>query len=184
MKFIDRFILILFSIIMFVLSIITASIVFGWIDLSNLTPYLENALSTEPSSNIILVVSIIFILFALKAIFFGGKDERATKDGILMENDNGRLLISRDTLENLVVNIVKGFDGTENVVAKVGLDKENNLRVYITLYVHPNIVIKDLTASIQNRVKEAIKKTSDLETKAVNVRVRNITPPVENNVEG
>ena len=184
MKFIDRFILILFSIIMFVLSIITASIVFGWIDLSNLTPYLENTLSTEPSSNIILVVSIIFILFALKAIFFGGKDERATKDGILMENDNGRLLISRDTLENLVVNIVKGFDGTENVVAKVGLDKENNLRVYITLYVHPNIVIKDLTASIQNRVKEAIKKTSDLETKAVNVRVRNITPPVENNVEG
>ena len=64
------------------------------------------------------------------------------------------------------------------------LDKENNLRVYVTLYVHPNIVIKDLTASIQNRVKEAIKKTSDLETKAVNVRVRNITPTIENKVEG
>jgi len=99
-----------------------------------------------------------------------------------MENDNGRLLISKDTLENLVVNIVNGFDGTENVVAKVGLDKENNLRVYVTLYVHPNIVIKDLTASIQNRVKEAIKKTSDLETKSVNVRVRNITPTIENKV--
>lgn len=184
MKILDRIILIIFSIIMFILSIITASIIFGWIDLSNLTPYLEDALLTEPSSNIILVISIIFILLALKAIFFGGKDERATKEGILMENDNGRLLISKDTLENLVVNIVKGFDGTENVVAKVGLDKENNLRVYITLYVHPNIVIKDLTASIQNRVKEAIKKTSDLETKAVNVRVRNITPTVENKVKG
>ena len=109
-----------------------------------------------------------------------------TKKGIMYGewNDNGRLLISKDTLENLVVNIVNGFDGTENVVAKVGLDKENNLRVYVTLYVHPNIVIKDLTASIQNRVKEAIKKTSDLETKAVNVRVRNITPTIENKVEG
>ena len=52
-----------------------------------------------------------------------------------MENDNGRLLISKDTLENLVINIVRGFDGTENVVAKVGLDKENNLKVYITLYI-------------------------------------------------
>ena len=60
----------------------------------------------------------------------------------------------------------------------------NNLKVYITLYVHPNIVIKDLTASIQNRVKEAIKKTSDLETKAVNVKIRNITPKTENTVEG
>ena len=173
MKFLDRFILVVFSIIMFVLSVITASVIFGWIELENLMPYLESALS-----------SIVFILLALKAIFFGGKDERATKDGILMENDNGRLLISKDTLENLVVNIVNGFDGTENVVAKVGLDKENNLRVYVTLYVHPNIVIKDLTASIQNRVKEAIKKTSDLETKAVNVRVRNITPTIENKVEG
>ena len=156
MKFLDRFILVVFSIIMFVLSVITASVIFGWIELENLMPYLESALSTEPTSNIILGVSIVFILLALKAIFFGGKDERATKDGILMENDNGRLLISKDTLENLVV----------------------------TLYVHPNIVIKDLTASIQNRVKEAIKKTSDLETKSVNVRVRNITPTIENKVEG
>lgn len=184
MKFLDRFILVIFSILVFILSVITASIIFGWIELENLTPYLATGLSTEPTSNIILGVSILFILLALKAIFFGGKDERATKEGILMENYNGRLLISKDTLENLVVNIVNGFEGTENVIAKVGLDKENNLMVYVTLYVHPNIVIKDLTASIQNRVKEAIKKTSDLETKAVNVRVRNITPTVEKNVEG
>ena len=184
MKFLDKFILVIFSILMFVLAVVTSSIIFGWLELENLVPYIETGLSTEPYSNIILGVSIVVILLALKAIFFSGKDERATKDGVLMENDNARLLISKDTLENLVINIVRGFDGTENVVAKVGLDKENNLKVYITLYVHPNIVIKDLTASIQNRVKEAIKKTSDLETKAVNVKIRNITPKTENTVEG
>ena len=184
MKFLDKFILVIFSILMFVLAVVTSSIIFGWLELENLVPYIETGLSTEPYSNIILGVSIVVILLALKAIFFSGKDERATKDGVLMENDNRRLLISKDTLENLVINIVRGFDGTENVVAKVGLDKENNLKVYITLYVHPNIVIKDLTASIQNRVKEAIKKTSDLETKAVNVKIRNITPKTENTVEG
>lgn len=184
MKFLDKFILVIFSILMFVLAVVTSSIIFGWLELENLVPYIETGLITEPYSNIILGVSIVVILLALKAIFFSGKDERATKDGVLMENDNGRLLISKDTLENLVINIVRGFDGTENVVAKVGLDKENNLKVYITLYVHPNIVIKDLTASIQNRVKEAIKKTSDLETKAVNVKIRNITPKTENTVEG
>ena len=184
MKFLVKFILVIFSILMFVLAVVTSSIIFGWLELENLVPYIETGLSKEPYSNIILGVSIVVILLALKAIFFSGKDERATKDGVLMENDNGRLLISKDTLENLVINIVRGFDGTENVVAKVGLDKENNLKVYITLYVHPNIVIKDLTASIQNRVKEAIKKTSDLETKAVNVKIRNITPKTENTVEG
>ena len=57
MKFLDRFILVVFSIIMFVLSVITASVIFGWIELENLMPYLESALSTEPTSNIILGVS-------------------------------------------------------------------------------------------------------------------------------
>ena len=56
MKFLDRFILVIFSIIMFVLSVITASVIFGWIELENLMPYLESALSTEPTSNIILGV--------------------------------------------------------------------------------------------------------------------------------
>ena len=46
MKFLDRFILVVFSIIMFVLSVITASVIFGWIELENLMPYLESALST------------------------------------------------------------------------------------------------------------------------------------------
>ena len=106
MKFLDKFILVIFSILMFILAVVTSSIIFGWLEVENLVPYIEAGLSTEPYSNIILGVSIIVILLALKAIFFSGKDERATKDGVLMENDNGRLLISKDTLENLVVILI------------------------------------------------------------------------------
>ena len=176
MKFLDRFILVIYSIVMFLLSVLTAVLLFRWLDIETVHTFVDEILFTEPYSSIVLGVVIVVILLSIKALFFKGKDERATKDGVLLQNDNGKLLISKDTLENLVINIARGFEGTENVVAKVGLDKENNLMVYVTLYVHPNVVIKDLTANIQNRIKDAIKKTSDLETKDVNVRIRNITP--------
>ena len=51
MKFLDRFILVVFSIIMFVLSVITASVIFGWIELENLMPYLESVYTTSIKSN-------------------------------------------------------------------------------------------------------------------------------------
>ena len=52
----------------------------------------------------------------------------------------------------------------------------------VTLYVHPNAIIKDLSANIQTRIKEAIKSTSDLEVHEVNIRIRNIVPENQGNV--
>ena len=75
----------------------------------------------------------------------------------------------------MIASVAKGFDGAENVNSKVYVDKENNLSVYVTLFVHPDAVIKDLSNNLQNKIKEAVKKTSDLDVKEVNIKVRNIT---------
>ena len=52
----------------------------------------------------------------------------------------------------------------------------NNVSVYITLFVYPDAIIKDLTVSLQKDVKDAIKKSLDLDVKDVNVKIKNITP--------
>ena len=178
MKVLEKIALALFSAIILILSVITCLLIFGWLNLSTVNMIIYNMINNPTASNIILAISVAFILLAIKCIFFdsSSKDGTGSKEGILLENDNGKLLISKDTLENLVNGIAKGFEGTENVTTRVVLDKENNLRVYVTLYVHENAVIKDLSANLQQRIKEAIKKTSDLEVKEVNIRVRNITP--------
>ena len=191
MKFLDRFILVIFSIIMFVLSVITASVIFGWIELENLMPYLESALSTEPTSNIILVVSIGFILLALKAIFFGGKDERATKDGILMENDNGRLLISKDTLENLVVNIVNAVSYTHLVDDKINIcnsDTQKNYECIIQNIEENKIICKIISetksmseSSLNITIFQGLPKSDKMELiiqKATELGVKTIVPVI------
>ena len=106
-----------------------------------------------------------------------------SKSGILLANQDGKLLISKETLENLIINVVKGFEAAQNAQTKVIFDKENNIIVYLTLFVEPNTVIKELSLNLQNRIKEEVKKASDLEVKEVNITVRDIAPVEEKKIQ-
>jgi len=105
------------------------------------------------------------------------------KDGILLQNSDGQLVISKATLEELVNNIVKGFDSAQDVSSKIVLDEEKNLIVYVTLNVKENAVIKELSNNLQTKIKSAIKKTSDLEVKEVNISVKDLNTKEEQGLE-
>ena len=164
MKKLEKLSLILFSTIMLIISVVLCLTIFGWLDYRFVEDALEVAIKNEVTSNILLVLSIIFILLAIKCIFFdsSAKDKEEYKKGILLENSNGKLLITRETIENLVNGVVKGFDSAEDVTTKIELDKENNLSVFVNLTVKENAVIKELSTNLQNKIKDTIKKASDL----------------------
>ena len=178
MKVLERIALILFSYIALFLSIMMCLFVFGWVDMSFAQSLLSIVIYDPNYSKIVLAASVVIILLATKCIFFDstGKELAKQKEGIVLENDDGRLLISKDTLESLISSVSKGFNGAENVNSKVIVDKDNNLNVYVNLYIHRDAVIKDLSANLQIKIKEAIKRTSDLEVKEVNIKIRDIAP--------
>lgn len=181
MKKLEKLSLILFSTIMLIISVVLCLTIFGWLDYRFVEDALEVAIKNEVTSNILLVLSIIFILLAIKCIFFdsSAKEKEEYKKGILLENSNGKLLITRETIENLVNGVVKGFDSAEDVTTKIELDKENNLSVFVNLTVKENAVIKELSTNLQNKIKDTIKKASDLDVKEVNIKVKNIEPVKE-----
>lgn len=146
---------------------------------------MEMALRNDITSKIILAFSIIFILLAIRCIFFdsSAKEKEEYKNGILLENENGKLLITKETIENLVNTVVKGFDSAEDVTTRIELDKENNVRVFVNLSVKENAVIKELSANLQSKIKESIKKSSDLDVKEVNIKVKNIEPTKDEIIE-
>lgn len=178
MKIIEKISLIIFANLLLILSIITCILIFGWISTDFVFGVIETALNDSLISNIILGVAISIILLAIKCIFFdsSGSESEKQKEGILLENKEGKLLISKETLESLIASVAKGFEGAESVTSKVVLDKENNVTVYVNLLVHPDAVIKDLSSNLQTKIKETIKGTSDLDVKEVNIRVKNIAP--------
>ena len=163
---------------MLIISIIVCLMIFGWLSVDLVHELVVMAINDSVSSNIMLGLSIAFILLAIKCIFFdsSSKQEMDYKNGILLENSDGKLLITKDTIENLVNSVVKGFDSAENVTTRVELDNENNVTVFVNLSVKENAVIKELSTNLQTKIKTTIKKTSDLEVKEVNIKVKDIEP--------
>ena len=116
MKVLEKITLVLFSNLMLILSIIVCLMMVGWLPVSTVSNVLTYIVNEPILSNTLIVISAIFILLAIKCIFFDGpsKEEAMIKEGILLENSDGKLLISKDTLQNLVDGVVKEFEQEEN----------------------------------------------------------------------
>ncbi len=185
MKIIDKIGLAFFSIIILLISILICLLVFGWANVEMVADILQVITSAENIKNITLLVAIILIIWTLKCIFFSSesKETMQSKEGILLENENGKLLVSRDTIESLARTVVKSFNRAETVMTKVEVDEQSKVKVYITLAVNPEALIKDLSNKLQQKIKEAIKKSIDLEFTEVIIRIKNNTIKKENKIK-
>ena len=174
MKFIEKVTLIIYSNIILILSVIACLLVFGWIDIDVVQNLVKDLILYGTSSKIILGVSIVFILLSLRCIFFDPTSKQVLKDkqGILLANDNGKLMISKETIEDLVQAVTKQYKMAKEVTSRVELDKENNVNIFVNLVVGSDTVIKDLSADLQDKIKTKVKETTDLEVKEVNITVK------------
>ena len=70
MKTIEKITLVLFSSLILILSVFTCLVIFGWLSINAFSD-IATVLTTDPiTSKIILAFEIIFILLAIKCIFF------------------------------------------------------------------------------------------------------------------
>ena len=95
MKFLERFTLITYSLIMLILSVILSLLIFNWIDFGTVTDMVEALITGSLSSKITLGVCVVFILLSIKCMFFDEKSKEVLKQtqGILLKNENGQLMI-------------------------------------------------------------------------------------------
>ena len=176
MKILEKITLIIYSFVMLIVAILACLLVFRWLDPELVGRIVNNILVGDVSGKIVLGVSVVFILLSIKCIFFGStsKEQTNERQGVLLENESGKLMISKETIENLVNSVAKGFESTEDVTTRVELDKDNNVKVYANLVVSSEAVIKDLSAKLQTSIKDKIKKATDLEVNEVNITVKKV----------
>ena len=175
MKTLEKISLALFSGIILILSIILMLLLFSWLDKGAVTQFINFLKTNNIATNVTMGVCTVFILVSIKNIFFPSDfADSASGDGIRVENENGSVLITRETLENIVNGVVKSFDSAKETYCKIFFDKENNLEIGLTLFVLPDVVIKDLSGNIQEKIKETIKATADLDVKQIDIRIKNI----------
>lgn len=175
MKIIDEITLVLFSIIILTVSLVMGLLLFGWIDLYTITVWYEQMTASTAATYTVLGVIAVCLILAWRAIFFRTSSSTSAGDGVLLQNEAGKLLISKDTIENLVNSVAKGFENTQSVTTKVMINSDNELKVMVTLMVLPNTAINELSMNLQTRVKEVVKKVADLEVNTIDIKIKNIT---------
>ena len=185
MKILDRIGLIVFSDLILIISVVICLLIFGWLTPETVYEFTKIALNDQVTTNIVLSICVVCILLALKCIFFSSDKDKINgiKDGILLENSDGQLVISKASLEELVTKVVKGFDSAQDVNTKIIVDQDRNLIVYVTLAVKDNAVIKELSNNLQTKIKSTIKKTSDLEVKEVNISIKELQPQIAQKID-
>ena len=178
MKFLDKLGLAIFSLITLILSILICLIAFGWIDVSIITVGITNALASQNGMYITIGISVVLVLLSIKCLFFPSYERRSLKEddeeGILLQNDNGKLLITKGTIKNLVNSTVDDFKNIEGSDAEITLDQNNDVYVDLEINVQKETIIKDVSSKLQNRIKEAVKKATDLEIKEINIKVNDV----------
>lgn len=175
MKFLEKLALIIFSLIISILSIALILIMFNIIPISIISNTISLIFEYDLAYKITLGIVIVVLLLAIKCMFFGAEPEDDGRNGVTLENASGKLVISKESLENLIANVVKDVQGIEAISSRTILDKDNNLIVYVTTLVSKDMMIKEVSTQIQDKIKEALSQTADLDVKQVNIKVKNIT---------
>ena len=173
MKFLERLALVRYSYIVILLSVVLCLLVFNWIDIESLNRIVETLVTGDISSKVVLGLSVVFILLSIKCIFFDERSKEKLKEaqGILLKNENGELMISKETIDNMVKNAVASFEDIKECKTRIDVNMENQIMITLVLAVNGNTVIKDLASNIQDKVKDEVKKVSDLEVKTVNIKI-------------
>lgn len=183
MKLVDKVIYFIFSVIILAIVVVMFTVILnigGVVNpVFNFISNIPNMSFTQEQMTYIVIIEILLFIMAIKGILFQSKLEE-NKDAIILENNSGKLIISRKTLENLVKDISNGVQGVENSFARVNVSKDTELIISIDIVVKEGS-IKDITKKLQEDVKIAIKKTSDLNVSEVNVNIKNIKKLNESN---
>ncbi len=176
MRILERIALVLFSIIMIILAVVSCLVVFDVVELNTVFKYLEELLKDDIAKKIIIGSSIVAVLLAIKSLFFPTriKKKQEIKSGVLLENKDGRLLISKDTIENIVNSVVRSYDEAVDSQTKVILDSNNNITVFISLLVKDDSIIKEMSSSMQTKIKETLKRNTDLDVSQVNINIKDV----------
>ena len=147
MGFLEKLCLKLFSLIIVILTVTVLLVIVGVLEFADITQHFPLITADELNIRISVITCFVLGILATTCLLFGSKKDDSG-DGIILENTSGKLVISKEGLENMISSVAKEIQGTESITSKTVLDKEHNLRVFVTIVVSRDIMLKEISAEL------------------------------------
>ena len=171
MKGFEKFLLILFSIIVIIVSVSLVLIATGMMDGSFVTTkILEFA---EQYKTYTLIIGSIFALLGLIGLFSSSDSSDSISGGLAIKSDTGTVYINRDTFENIILGVARNFPELKNVKADIQIT-EQGVIVNVNTMILPDTIVPELTEKLQESIKSSILKQTTVEIKEANIKIKGV----------
>ena len=160
----DRILLFLFSLAVAILAVLAGAQTFGvdWL----------NWLLEEYSLQLLISTLALFLL-ALRFLTFRTGDTKEPQ-AIVHKTEHGEVRISLQTLESLADRAARLVRGVNDLKTKVR-PVEAGIRIAVRITVDPDLDIPQITASVQQKVKDYVETTAGVTVQNVIVYVNDLT---------
>jgi len=119
------------------------------------------------------------VFFALNIVILAsGLKFRKTDRYFCSVNESGTIKISSNSVENIALSLSKRFAGVKDAKAKVKFTK-SGVEIVVKLSVFPDVHVPNLCKSVQERIKESVIATMDLNVTSVDVCVDSVHSSVK-----
>lgn len=120
----------------------------------------------------LFIVGLVFLCLNVFLLTSGLKNTRSSKY-LCTESESGVVRISSNAIENVAHSLSKRFQGVKDAKARVYFTKEK-VNIIVKLSVMPDVHVPNLCKSIQDRIKDSVEVTMDLDVQKVNVSVDSV----------
>jgi uncharacterized alkaline shock family protein YloU len=172
-KIVDRLLLLLYSLIVFVASIIVLCTASSWIPKAQADLTLSNFYLEKNYAYPAIIISLIVLLISIRFLFIALRRSRSQAPSIDQRTDFGDIRISMETVENLSLKAAGRTKGVKDLRARVKVN-QSGLEITIRTVVDGETSIPELTEDMQNTVKNYIEEITGIPVANVTVFVANI----------
>lgn len=176
MNILDRIILTIYTMFVALASIIVVLFSARLISLDDLWTRLAIAYGRWEAGAVglaVMLVSLRFLLSGLKVQHF--------PETVICNGELGNISISLNAIENLILKITRDIENVKDVKVQIK-KKANGISVLLKLVVNYDIVIPELSSTLQKSIKNYIETTAGITVNDVNVRVDNIFNPYKQRI--
>lgn len=177
-KILDRILLLIYSLVVGVLSILSILLMTGSYTLT---------LNKEQGHTLLIssiVVAAVLILLSIRFFYISVRRERNHQSSIDQRTDYGDIQISVDTIENLSYKAASRVRGVREVKTRIRI-AESGLEIMIRAVVDGESSIPALTEEVQKQVHDHVEEITGIPVAYVSVYIANLvhSPVIKSRVE-
>ena len=171
MKYFEKFILIIFSIIIIIESL---GIILYSTEMLNIKLILDKIVGFFIANKTVsIVIGAVLALFGLIGMFAGSNNSEDMKTGLAIKTEKGTTYITKDTFDSIIMAIARNYPELRNIKVETVVSEEGIVaNVYAMIL--PDTVVPTLTAKLQENIKSSVLKQTTVEIKEANIKIKGV----------